>query len=177
MKSRVVFSSATVEWGTPEGVYQALNAEFAFDFDPCPLGGDKDGLATLFTPWSGRRVFINPPYRKIAPWLERAHEADVAVFLIPARTDTRWFHNIVLPHAKEIRFIKGRLKFGGAKTGAPFPSMIVVFEKSLTEQALERMHALIDNSLVGAIPTEELAELKRLEATLDREPERMGTRA
>jgi site-specific DNA-methyltransferase (adenine-specific) len=64
----------------------------------------------------------------LRPFLERAREADVAVFLIPARTDTRWFHEIVMPYAKEIRFIKGRLKFGGAKNSAPFPSMIVVFE-------------------------------------------------
>lgn len=53
--------------------------------------------------------------------------ADLAVFLLPARTDTRWFHEIVLPLAKEIRFIKGRLKFSGAKWNAPFPSMLVVF--------------------------------------------------
>jgi site-specific DNA-methyltransferase (adenine-specific) len=54
----------------------------------------------------------------------------MAVYLIPARTDTRWFHQIVLPHAKEIRFIRGRLKFGGATNGAPFPSMVVIFDKA-----------------------------------------------
>jgi site-specific DNA-methyltransferase (adenine-specific) len=64
----------------------------------------------------------------LRPFLERAQEAEIAVFLIPARTDTRWFHEIVLPHAKEIRFLKGRLKFGGAKNSAPFPSMVVIFE-------------------------------------------------
>jgi site-specific DNA-methyltransferase (adenine-specific) len=64
----------------------------------------------------------------LRPFLERALEADVAVFLIPARTDTRWFHEIVLPYAKEIRFIKGRLKFGDSKNSAPFPSMIVIFQ-------------------------------------------------
>lgn len=128
MKSRVVFSSATVEWSTPNHVYHTLDAEFNFDFDPCPMQAEQDGLARLFTPWTGKRVFCNPPYHRIGKWLERAEEADVAVYLIPARTDTRWFHNIVLPKAKEIRFIKGRLKFGGAKNSAPFPSMIVVFE-------------------------------------------------
>jgi site-specific DNA-methyltransferase (adenine-specific) len=129
MKSRIIFSSATVEWPTPQGVYDALNREFAFDFDPCPTNGDADGLATLLTPWAGRRVFCNPPYGpKIREWLARAPEAELAVFLIPARTDTRWFHELVLPCAKEIRFIRGRLKFGNAKTGAPFPSMVVVFE-------------------------------------------------
>jgi site-specific DNA-methyltransferase (adenine-specific) len=73
-------------------------------------------------------VFVNPPYGPgIRKWLERAGEADLAVFLLPARVDTRWFHDLVLPHAREIRFIRGRLKFVGAKHPAPFPSMIVVF--------------------------------------------------
>jgi len=126
----VHFSSASEEWSTPVDVYAALNSEFRFDFDPCPIGGRVDGTAPLFVEWRARRVFCNPPYGPgIRPFLERGLEADVAVFLIPARTDTRWFHEIVLPFAKEIRFIKGRLKFGGAANSAPFPSMIVVFEK------------------------------------------------
>lgn len=125
-----LFRSQTVEWATPKAVYDALDAEFHFDFDPCPLGGDDDGLATLFCSWKGRRVFCNPPYGPgINKWLERGLEAEIAVFLIPARTDTRWFHEIVLPKAKEIRFIKGRLKFGDAVNSAPFPSMLVVFCK------------------------------------------------
>lgn len=124
----VHFSSATVEWPTPVAVYRALDAEFHFDFDPCPLGGSQDGLATLLTPWYGKRVFCNPPYGPgLSQWLERGLEANLAVFLIPARTDTKWFHGIVLPKAKEIRFIKGRLKFGDAINSAPFPSMIVIF--------------------------------------------------
>ena len=128
MKSRVVFSSASVEWATPHGVYDALNTEFHFTLDPCPLGGDQDGLATLFMPWAGQKVWCNPPYSEIAKWLARWHEPELAVYLIPARTDTKYFHQIVLPHATEIRFIRGRLKFGGAKNSAPFPSMIVVFD-------------------------------------------------
>lgn len=127
--STVHFSSASDEWATPADVYAALDAEFHFDFDPCPLGGGVDGTAPLFVSWSNRTVFCNPPYSNIRPFLERALEADVAVFLIPARTDTRWMHQIVLPYAKEIRFIKGRLKFGDAKNSAPFPSMIVIFSR------------------------------------------------
>lgn len=124
----VHFSSASDRWATPRAVYDALNAEFAFDFDPCPLDGEVDGRSGLFCEWSGRRVFCNPPYGpELRKFLERASEAELAVFLIPARTDTRWFHEIVLPQAKEIRFIKGRLKFGDAKNSAPFPSMVVVF--------------------------------------------------
>jgi site-specific DNA-methyltransferase (adenine-specific) len=130
MRMDVHFSAATDRWATPAAVYAGLNAEFNFDFDPCPRDGDVDGTAPLFVEWAGRRVFCNPPYGPgIRPFLERGLEADVAVFLIPARTDTRWFHEIVLPHAKEIRFVKGRLKFGDAENDAPFPSMIVIFER------------------------------------------------
>jgi hypothetical protein len=126
---RVLFSSASDEWSTPRDVYDSLDEEFRFDFDPCPLGGDVDGTAPLFCDWSGKRVFCNPPYSNIGAFLERAHEAELAVFLVPARTDTRWFHNHVLGKAKEIRFVKGRLKFGDAKNSAPFPSMIVIYGK------------------------------------------------
>lgn len=128
MNAAVIFSSASDRWATPRAVFAALDAEFYFDFDPCPLDGDGDGLAPLFSEWKGRRVFCNPPYGPgLADWLKRGPEADVAVYLIPARTDTRWFHEIVLPCAAEIRFIKGRLKFGDATNSAPFPSMVVVF--------------------------------------------------
>ena len=128
MNTTVHFSSASEEWATPADVYAELNAEFSFNFDPCPLGGTVDGTAPLFVDWRGKRVFCNPPYGPgIRPFLERAQEAEVAVFLIPARTDTRWFHEVVLPKAKEIRFVKGRLKFGDSKNSAPFPSMIVIF--------------------------------------------------
>jgi site-specific DNA-methyltransferase (adenine-specific) len=130
VKSRVVFSSASVEHATPAGVYAELDKEFHFDLDPCPLGGTEDGLATLLMPWRNRRVFVNPPFSKTRQFLERWHEADIAVYLIPARTDTRAFHNIILPNASEIRFIKGRLKFGDAQNGAPFPSMLVVFRNA-----------------------------------------------
>lgn len=125
--NRVVFSAATDEWSTPKEVYESLNDEFGFNFDPCPLGGDVDGRSPLFSDWSGKRVFCNPPYSDIRRFLERANEAELAVFLIPSRTDTRWFHELVLGRAREIRFVRGRLKFGNAKNSAPFPSMIVVY--------------------------------------------------
>lgn len=126
--NRALFSSATDRWATPPDVYAALNEEFEFTLDPCPLDGKVDGLSPLFMDWSGHRVFCNPPYGPdIGKWIKRAKEAELAVYLIPARTDTRWFHDLVLPFADEIRFIRGRLKFGGAKQSAPFPSMIVVF--------------------------------------------------
>jgi hypothetical protein len=128
---RVLFKSESVEWPTPKAVYEQLDREFAFNFDPCPLGGDIDGTSPLFCDWSGKRVFCNPPYGpELRGFLERAQEADLAVFLVPARTDTKWFHELVLGKAKEIRFVKGRLKFGNAVNGAPFPSMIVVFDRT-----------------------------------------------
>jgi site-specific DNA-methyltransferase (adenine-specific) len=131
MKNGPLFSSASDRWATPKAVYAALDREFKFDFDPCPLDGDGDGLAPLFCEWRGKRVFCNPPYGPgIGEWLKRGLESQLAVYLIPARTDTKWFHEIVLPKANEIRFIKGRLKFGEAINGAPFPSMIVIFKSS-----------------------------------------------
>lgn len=84
------------------------------------------GLPTSVQPV---RAFINCPYDRIGKWLLRAKDAPLTVYLIPARTDVKWFHEIVLPYASEIRFIKGRLKFGESKNPAPFPSMIVVFRK------------------------------------------------
>lgn len=129
--NRVLFRSQSVEWPTPHKVYSALDAEFKFDFDPCPTDGFEDGLATLFTSWRGKRVFCNPPYGpQIRKWLARAHEAELVVYLLPARTDVSWFHELVLPRATEIRFLRGRLRFGQAKNVAPFPSMIVVFRNS-----------------------------------------------
>jgi len=127
----VHFSSASDRWATPDHLYAALDAEFHFDFDPCPLDGTGDGLAPLFCNWRGKRVFCNPPYgRQVGEWIRRGLEPDIAVFLLPARTDTRWFHELVLPHAAEIRFLRGRLRFGNAQNAAPFPSVVVVFRSS-----------------------------------------------
>lgn len=127
---RVLFSSLSPHWATPEVVYATLNEEFHFTLDPCPLHG-VNGDLPLLTPWAGQRVFCNPPYnRGITSFLERAIEADIAVFLLPARTDTKWFHGLVLPKANEIRFICGRLKFGNAVHSAPFPSMVVIYRRT-----------------------------------------------
>lgn len=125
---KTMASDVSWEWPTPRDFYEQLDAEFHFNFDPCPLGGNEDGRSTLFVSWAEKRVFCNPPYGpEIPKFLKRWVEAELAVFLIPARTDTRWFHEICLPSAREIRFIKGRLRFGEGKHPAPFPSMVVVF--------------------------------------------------
>lgn len=131
MNTNIFFSSVSDRWTTPSDVYHQLNAEFRFNLDPCPLDGTIDGLLPLFSRWQGKRIFCNPPYGPgVRAWLDRQAETEIAVYLLPARTDTRWFHEIVLPYATEIRFVQGRLKFGGAKNCAPFPSIIVVFSRA-----------------------------------------------
>ena len=123
-----MFSSATDHWSTPKEVYNALHREFQFNDDPCPILG-SDGLTR---DW-GTSIFCNPPYSDISRWCRRCYEewqkGKTVVMLIPSRTDTRWWHDYIMK-ATEIRFIKGRLKFGGSKNSAPFPSCIVIFNKT-----------------------------------------------
>ena len=136
--NRALFSSATEEWATPKDFFDALDAEFHFTLDPCSTDDnakcakhftkEQDGLSQ---DWAGERVFCNPPYgREMPRWIAKCAEhgmrGGIAVMLIPARTGTRAFHEYIY-HKAEIRFIRGRLKFGGAKNSAPFPSMVVVF--------------------------------------------------
>ncbi len=131
------FCSAKDEWNTPKSFYQALDSEFKFNFDPCPENPKFDGLAV---DW-GSITFCNPPYSKLYDWLKKGFEefskGKTVVFLIPSRTDTRAWHEFVMK-AAEIRFIKGRLKFGDAKNSAPFPSCIVVFKTDSPQQSAVR---------------------------------------
>jgi hypothetical protein len=126
-----LFSSASVNWATPRAVYASLNQEFKFTLDPCGLHDDGGLFARydgMVMPWTGHRIFCNPPYGPgIVDWIRRHAEPDLIVYLLPARTDTKWFHRYVLPAATEIRFLKGRLTFGSAKNTAPFPSMLIVY--------------------------------------------------
>jgi len=127
---------------TPDGFYKELDNEFHFNFDPCPLKPTFDGLNC---DWK-ERCFINPPYGKLIPiWLEKAiyeikkGNTEIAVFLLPAYTDVRWFHEIILNLASEIRFIKGRLKFSEHTNSAPFASMVIIFDTiTLLEKKLEK---------------------------------------
>ena len=125
---KIHFSSVTDNWRTPEGFYKALDAEFKFDFDPCPLK-DPPRFDGLTCEW-GQRTFCNPPYSDLRAWMRKAFsehlKGKTVVMLIPSRTDTRAWHDYAL-NASEIRFIRGRLKFGDAKNCAPFPSAIVIF--------------------------------------------------
>ena|SRR5882762_8103965 len=124
MLSRVLFSSASDDYSTPQDVRESLDSEFSFTLDPCPLQ-EVDFLAGLRS-WKGQRIFCNPPYSDIENWIRKWHEADLAVFLVPSRTDTYWWHEYAMK-AEEIRFIRGRLRFGGHENPAPFPSAILVF--------------------------------------------------
>lgn len=139
-KMAVHFSSKTSEWETPQDLFDALDAEFHFTLDPCATPQNtkckkyftkaEDGLKQ---DWQGEVVFCNPPYgRAIRDWVKKCYEESrkpntTVVMLIPARTDTSYFHDYIYKKAREIRFIRGRLKFGRAKHPAPFPSMVVVF--------------------------------------------------
>lgn len=116
---------------TPKALYDALNKEFCFSFDPCPLNASFDGLSI---DWKGS-IFINPPYGRAIPvWLNKGlselekGNASLLCYLLPAYPDVRWFHEIVLPKAKEIRFLKGRLRFGEHNNNAPFASMVIIFK-------------------------------------------------
>jgi site-specific DNA-methyltransferase (adenine-specific) len=121
-----LFSSVCQDWRTPQEVYDALDREFHFDFDPCPIDPSFDGLNVEW----GQCNFVNPPYKHIVKWIEKAWLESFAgkttVLLIPSRTDTRYWHDYIMS-ADEIRFIKGRLRFSGSTNSAPFPSAIVVF--------------------------------------------------
>lgn len=132
MNIDLMFSKNHDNWSTPRDLYKELDDEFHFTMDPCPLRSLTDGLDI---PWRGN-IFINPPYSNVGAFLEKgiyemsSGEADSLVYLLASRTDTKWFHKYIYNKSNvEIRFIKGRLKFGESKNSAPFPSMIVIFKK------------------------------------------------
>lgn len=134
----VMFSRNSDEWATPQNFYDEINKEFNFNLDPCSTKEnhkcemyytiEENGLEKN---WGGYRVFCNPPYSQISKWVEKAFyetkkDNTLVVLLIPSRTDTRYFHDYIYQRS-EIRFVKGRLKFGDGKNSAPFPSMLVIF--------------------------------------------------
>lgn len=141
----VMYSSKTDQWATPLDLFQKLDQEFHFNLDPCAdeTNHKCENYYTkadngLEKDWGGARVFCNPPYgTEIKKWVEKSFRESqkdntIVVMLIPARTDTSYFHDYIL-HRSEIRFIKGRLKFGDSKSAAPFPSMLVIFRSAGTD--------------------------------------------
>ena len=154
MNQKVMFSSKSNEWETPQDLFDKLNDVFNFTLDPCSTDENykckkhytqkNDGLTKN---WANEIVFCNPPYgNNISKWVEKCYKESlnnsIIVMLIPSRTDTKWQHNYIFSKAKAICFIKGRLKFINkliessikSATPAPFPSQIVVFGKVNTEQ-------------------------------------------
>lgn len=135
-----MFSSKTDQWATPQDFFDKLNEEFHFTLDSCAdefnhkcdtyFTVEDDGLKQ---DWKGHVVFCNPPYgAAIKDWVKKCSDESkkdntIVVMLIPARTDTKYFHEYIYGKS-EVRFIKGRLKFGDSKNAAPFPSMVVVFQ-------------------------------------------------
>ena len=133
-----LFTSNSDDYGTPQKLFNELDEEFHFDVDVCAsaynakchryFSIEENGLLQDWTEF--KTCYMNPPYgRKIIDWVKKAYNTSIngttVVCLLPARTDTKWFHNYCLKG--EIRFLRGRLKFNDGKNPAPFPSMIVVF--------------------------------------------------
>ena len=136
----VHYSSKTNEWSTPQEFFDELDKEFNFTLDPCATSEnakctkyftvEDDGLKQ---DWSKDTVFMNPPYgREIKYWVQKAYEESLkgatVVCLIPARTDTAYWHDYIFGKADDIRFLRGRLKFGESKNPAPFPSAIIIYK-------------------------------------------------
>lgn len=124
-------------WATPDDFFNELKNEFGFDFDPCPLNSTFDGLAIEW----GKSNYVNPPYSKrlkelfVEKAIEESAKGKLCVILLPVSTSTKLFHEKILPNAKEIRFIKGRIKFKGVNTKGEYvenatpihDSMVIVF--------------------------------------------------
>lgn len=154
MKTETMFSSATGDWATPQEFFDMLDEIFHFTLDPCAdeknhkcekyFTKEQNGLEQS---WNGETVFCNPPYgRDIGQWIQKSidevRNGAIVVLLIHARTDTKWFHELVFPNAS-VWFVKGRLKFGGSGNSAPFPSMVAVMTKETLETPEHRMVGLI----------------------------------
>lgn len=130
------------EWATPKEFYDKLNSEFNFDFDPCPLNGGEITPETdgLLIEWK-KSNYINPPYSRklkeafVIKAIQESKKGKLCVMLLPVSTSTKLFHDWIQPNAKEIRFVKGRIKFVGVNTKGEFvndkapmhDSMIVIF--------------------------------------------------
>ena len=145
MNTDLMFSSKTEMWATPQQFFDELQLKYNFSLDVCAVA-ENAKCKKFFTPeqdglkqtWEGS-CWMNPPYgREIGRWVKKAYQQAIeegnctVVALLPARTDTRWFHDYIYNKEHvEIQFIKGRLKFGDGPNSAPFPSMLVLFKINL----------------------------------------------
>ncbi|MCK4826460.1 adenine methyltransferase [bacterium] len=146
-----MFATGNIECSTPQAFFEGLDKEFHFTLDPCSTHENakcnKYYTKTengLWKSWGGEVVFMNPPYgREIPKWMRKAYKehkrGTTVVCLVPARTDTKWWHNYAMKvWPQGVRLLKGRLKFGGMETSAPFPSAIIVFEGGRDESCDRR---------------------------------------
>jgi len=146
--SPVLFSSNKDDWATPAYIFEPLNERFKFDIDICAtdentkcgrwVTPEQDALRQ---PWDtlGKVIFMNPPYSQIKTWMSRAFQASMyatVVCLVPARTDTFWFHEYVWKPKASVEFFKGRITFENAKQGAPFPSCLVIYDPAIKVQTV-----------------------------------------
>lgn len=150
-----LYSSASDQYETPKHLFDFLNDVFHFELDPCAkpqieaqkrintrlrYTEDDDGIIQA---WDNVSTFVNPPYSKISKWIDKAmiefhfrlsskfdYKAAPIVLLVPARTDTQWFHKIAASPFCKIIFLKGRLKFNNTKTNAPFPSCLIILSSA-----------------------------------------------
>lgn len=160
MNTAVLFSKESDEWSTPQNTFDALDAEFHFAVDcaatamntKCPRWFGPGGISpdALTVPWGdpGTVCWLNPPYSRARHFVRKASNEAMChgctvVLLVPARTDTRWFHTYIWDETRhavqlgiELRFVRRRLKFGGRTSSAPFPSMVVIVHPTTGEFAL-----------------------------------------
>ena len=150
----VFYSKKSDDWKTPSKLYEAF-IKRGF-IDPCPYKSLKDGLTYNFY---NTRLFINPPFSKMSIWVEWAinqyyNNCDI-VFLIPARTDTKYFHKL-LNYNPEIYFIKGRLHYNDSEKNAPFPSLLIVLKRQILNKYENYYHSIDFENIINLIKEEDL---------------------
>jgi len=155
--NKSMYSSKSVEWATPQNIFDTLNEYFKFEVDVCATDEnhkcdkyytiEDDGLSK---DWK-ETIYMNPPYgREIIKWMEKAYKdsskyGNTIVCLVPSRTDTKWWHNYAMK-SSIIIFLRGRLKFGDSKNSAPFPSAIVIFNyKPLENSSISDLYNYLNN--------------------------------
>jgi phage N-6-adenine-methyltransferase len=147
----VLLKSTCDEWSTPDWIFNQLNSEFSFNLDPCAtkknakckkyitrLQGGLHSIWSNVTKSKSTRAFVNPPYSDIKQWVRKCYieslRGSLVVMLIPARVDISYWHDYIFPYAREIRFIRGRLKFNKHKNPATFPSAVIIFDVALHQK-------------------------------------------
>lgn len=139
--NNILFSSKYDSWTTPKDLFNKLNSIYHFDIDACASKDNalcnefySESCSILDQRFTNKNIYMNPPYSrymyKFIKWCADMQKYNNIVLLVPARTDTKWFHDFIYNKVNvKIEFIKGRLKFGNSNSPAPFPSMIIYFNK------------------------------------------------